>query len=212
MTNSRPAPMFIADARSLDFLNTVAAPWGSNIEWLDHGQDLLAWLEQAGLVEASVAKTMRTNTIPGELDAVAAQARVLREWFRGFVLAHAGHQINSNVLAELGPLNRHLQRDEAFCEIVRADGETDARHSDHLHCRWSRRWRTPDTLLLPVAQAMADLVCNADFTMVKKCEGPTCTMLFLDTTKGHARRWCSMAVCGNRAKQASHRARLKGAG
>jgi predicted RNA-binding Zn ribbon-like protein len=59
---------------------------------------------------------------------------------------------------------------------------------------------------------MADLVCDADFTMVKKCEGPTCTMLFLDTTKGHARRWCSMAVCGNRAKQASHRARVKSAG
>jgi len=46
---------------------------------------------------------------------------------------------------------------------------------------------------------------------VKNCEGPTCTMLFLDTTKGHARRWCTMAVCGNRAKQASHRARAKDA-
>jgi len=211
MTNSRPAPMFIADARSLDFLNTLAAPWGSNIEWLGHGQDLLAWLEQAGLVEASVAKMMRTNTIPGELDALAAQARILREWFRSFVLAHAGRQINPNVLSELSPLNRLLQRDEAFCEIARAESETGSRHGDHLHCRWSRRWRTPDTLLLPVAQAMADLVCNADFAMVKKCEGPTCTMLFLDTTKGHARRWCSMAVCGNRAKQASHRARAKGA-
>lgn len=210
MTNSRPAPMFIADARSLDFLNTVAAPWGSQIEWLGHGHDLLAWLEQAGLVEASVAKAMRTNTIPGELDAVAAQARVLREWFRGFVLAHAGRQISANAWSELGPLNRHLQRDEAFCEIVRSIGDPTSHH--HLQCRWSRRWRTPDTLLLPVAQAMADLVCHADFTMVKKCEGPACTMLFLDTTKGHARRWCSMAVCGNRAKQASHRARVKSAG
>ena len=107
-------------------------------------------------------------------------------------------------------MNRHLQRDEAFCEIVRSNGDPTSHH--HLQCRWSRRWRTPDTLLLPVAQAMADLVCHADFTMVKKCEGPACTMLFLDTTKGHARRWCSMAVCGNRAKQASHRARVKSAG
>src|SRR6516165_11799002 len=127
MTNTRPAPMFIADARGLDFLNTVAAPWGSNIEWLGHGQDLLAWLEQAGLVEASVAKMMRTNTIPGELDALAAQARILREWFRSFVLAHAGRQINPNVLSELSPLNRLLQRDEAFCEIARAESETGSR-------------------------------------------------------------------------------------
>jgi predicted RNA-binding Zn ribbon-like protein len=56
---------------------------------------------------------------------------------------------------------------------------------------------------------MADLVCADDFTHVKACEGPTCTLLFVDRTRGHARRWCSMAVCGNRAKQASHRERLQ---
>jgi predicted RNA-binding Zn ribbon-like protein len=79
-----------------------------------------------------------------------------------------------------------------------------------LHWRWQRRWRTPDDLLLPIAHAMADVVCGADFRLVKQCEAPACTMLFLDTTKSHARRWCSMAVCGNRAKQTAHRARSKG--
>lgn len=210
MTDPRPAPMFIADAPSLDFLNTAAAPWGSEIEWLGSGHDLLIWLEQAGLVEAAVGAAMRTNTIPGELDAVAAQARALREWFRSFVLARAGRPLGSDVLSELGPLNRLLERDEAFCEIVEDEAPAGTPHHHGLHSRWNRRWRTPDTLLLPLAQAMADLICNADFAMVKNCEGPTCTMLFLDTTKGHARRWCSMAVCGNRAKQASHRARAKG--
>jgi predicted RNA-binding Zn ribbon-like protein len=215
MTDPRPAPMFIADAHGLDFLNTVAAPWGSDIEWLGSGPDLLAWLEQAGLVAADVAKAMRVDTIPGELDAVAAQARVLREWFRNFVLTHAGHPVESDALAELGPLNRLLERDEAYGAIVASDTDdaqtlAEAPHDHGLHWRWHRRWRTPDTLLLPIAQTMADLVCDADFTMVKNCEGPACTMLFLDTTKGHARRWCSMAVCGNRAKQATHRARAKG--
>jgi predicted RNA-binding Zn ribbon-like protein len=217
MTDPRPAPMFLADARGLDFLNTVAAPWGSEIEWLGNGQDLLAWLEQAGLVPADVAKAMRADAIPGELDATAAQARALREWFRSFALAHAGRPIAPTALAELGPLNRLLERDDAYGAIVAS--ETDApmlavegahEHAPALHWRWLRRWRTPDTLLLPVAQAMADLVCDADFTLVRNCEGPTCTMLFFDTTKGHARRWCSMAVCGNRAKQAKHRARVKG--
>jgi predicted RNA-binding Zn ribbon-like protein len=211
MSHSRPDPMFIADASGLDFLNTVAAPKGSTIEWLGDGQDLVAWLEQAGLVEADVARGMRANTLPGELDAVAGQARVLREWFRGFVLAHAGRQIKATALSELGPLNRLLKRDEAFCEIAASKTGEEPEHSDGLHCRWSRNWRTPETLLLPVAKSMADLICDADFSMVKQCEGPGCTMLFLDTTKGHARRWCSMAMCGNRAKQASHRARAKNA-
>jgi predicted RNA-binding Zn ribbon-like protein len=208
--------MFVADAHGLDFLNTVATPSGSHIEWLGDGQDLLAWLEQAGLVPADVAETMRADVVPGELDAVAAQARALREWFRGFVLAHAGSPMEPNALAELGPLNRLLERDDAYGAIAASEThvQTLAVEGAHerasgLHWRWRRRWRTPDTLLLPIAQAMADLVCHADFTQVRSCEGPVCTMLFLDTTKGHARRWCSMALCGNRAKQAAHRARVK---
>jgi len=210
MTEPRPAPMFIADAQGLDFLNTFAAPLGGDIEWLGDGQDLLVWLERAGLIAAEDARAIRTSTIPGELDAVAAQARALREWFRGFVLAHAGRPVKSDALAELGSLNRLLARDQAYGAIVTSDSHAAARHDHGLHWLWRRHWRTPDTLLLPIAQAMADLVCDADFTLVKNCEGPACTMLFLDTTKGHARRWCSMAVCGNRAKQATHRARMKG--
>jgi predicted RNA-binding Zn ribbon-like protein len=72
-----------------------------------------------------------------------------------------------------------------------------------------RRWQGPQSLLLPVAQAMAELVCTEDFSLVKACEGTACTLLFTDHTRGHARRWCSMAICGNRAKQAAHRKRQK---
>jgi hypothetical protein len=82
MAQHRPTPMFVADAPGLDFLNTVAAPWEDEIEWLGNGQDLLAWLVQAQLVPASVADAMRAGTVPGEIDAVAARARALREWFR----------------------------------------------------------------------------------------------------------------------------------
>ncbi len=62
-----------------------------------------------------------------------------------------------------------------------------------------RRWESPDELLLPIAEAAADLVCSADFRLIRACEGHACTLLFLDRTKAHGRRWCSMAVCGNRA-------------
>jgi predicted RNA-binding Zn ribbon-like protein len=33
--------------------------------------------------------------------------------------------------------------------------------------------------------------------------------VFFDGTKNAARRWCDMATCGNRAKAARHRARVK---
>ena len=82
---------------------------------------------------------------------------------------------------------------------------------EHRALRWDarRRWRSPKALLLPVADAIGDLVCEKDFTLVRKCEGPGCTLWFLDVSKGHARRWCSMGVCGNRVKAAAHRARAR---
>ena len=62
---------------------------------------------------------------------------------------------------------------------------------------------------LPAANfdAAADLICNYDFRLIRSCEGSACCLMFLDRTKVHARRWCSMAVCGNRAKAEAYRAR-----
>src|ERR1700756_5481317 len=81
----RPPAIFIADALSLDFLNSVATPLDTEIDWIDDGEGLLAWLEQAKLVPAETLETLRARAMPGEFDNVAAQARSLREWFRGFV-------------------------------------------------------------------------------------------------------------------------------
>lgn len=75
----RPAPFLIADDRALDFLNSVASPWGSEIEWLRNGGDLLAWLDHAGLVPAAVLQRFRNEG--KDLDAVATEARDLRECF-----------------------------------------------------------------------------------------------------------------------------------
>jgi predicted RNA-binding Zn ribbon-like protein len=72
-----------------------------------------------------------------------------------------------------------------------------------------RKWRSPEALLLPIAEAMARFLCSEDFRYVKACEGPSCTLLFTDHTRSRARRWCSMAICGNRAKQAAHRERAR---
>jgi predicted RNA-binding Zn ribbon-like protein len=197
--------MFIADALGLDFLNSISTPQDAPVEGLASGEDLLGWLLQAGLVPPAVLDELRGNAGPGELDAVAAQARALREWFRGFVREHRGRRLDAQALAGLEPLNRLLARDEGYGQVSAAPDPDGV-----AGLQWvpMRRWRSPDALLLPIAQAMAVLLTNADFSQVKACESPACTLLFLDTTRGHKRRWCSMAVCGNRAKQAAHRDRL----
>ena len=208
MSDKRPAPFLIADARALDFLNSVATPVDTPVEWIESGQDLLSWLAAAGLISPSVRAGFQKSAVPGELDAVAAQARALREWFRSFVQKHKGHPLRQDTAKEIEPLNRVLARDETFGQIVALD-RGHRRAQSQFTWRFERRWRSPDTLLLPIATAMADLICGEDFTQVKACERSPCTLLFVDRTRGHARRWCSMAICGNRAKQASHRERRR---
>ena len=44
---------------------------------------------------------------------------------------------------------------------------------------------------------------------IKHCENPTCVLWFFDTTRNGTRRWCSMAVCGNRMKARRHYGRVK---
>ncbi|OPY94966.1 hypothetical protein A5906_11500 [Bradyrhizobium sacchari] len=196
--------MFIADSLGLDFLNSVATPVDRPVDWLDGGEGLIDWLSQAKLVPADELDALKARAKPGDLDKVAGEARALREWFRGFVRQHAGRPLAPKALRELGPLSRILERDEAFLQIVPRHGE------EGLALQRMRRWRSADALLLPIGEAMAKFVCEEDFSNVKACEGHHCTMLFADHTRRRARRWCIMAVCGNRAKQAAHRSRLKG--
>ena len=213
MADPRPAPFFVGDDLALDFLNSVAAPWGQEIEWIASGDDLLAWLEQSHAVPADVAARFRAHKMVAALDAVASQARELREWFRTFVGGHAGKPLDPLALNDLAPLNQLLEHDESYRQIEIAlpshVEEADAGGHGALHWQRRRRWRTPEALLLPIAEAIGDLVCRKDFTLVRRCEGPSCTLWFHDVSKSHARRWCSMAVCGNRAKAAAHRARAR---
>lgn len=201
----RPAPLFVGDHLALDFVNTTAAPSGVAIEWLANGKDILAWLERAGAIDHRVAAMFRAEA--DALDAVAEGARDIRAWLRDLVERHAGKPLSARALDELEPLNHLLARDEIYHQIAAAP------HTSEQTLIWAekRRWTAATNLLQPIAEAIGDLICHADFRLIRTCEGPSCTLMFYDRTKGHARRWCSMSVCGNRAKATAHRARLRAA-
>ena len=197
--------MFIAGDPALDFLNSIATPLDIPVEWLDGGDGLLRWLEEARLVPATALRQMRSQFSVDELDKVAQRARHLREWFRGFVEKHQGRPLTREDFNKLERLNRLLEQDDAFSQIAPAPGKK----GTAFELRVARNWGRPEALLIPIAQALARFVCSEDFTYVKACEGPACTLFFVDQTRARARRWCSMAICGNRAKQAAHRHRVK---
>lgn len=214
MTNTTlPAPYFIADDRALDFLNTLARPWGDEIDWLNSGPNLLDWLEQADIVPTEELKRFREKVDLVECNTLAAQARDLREWFRSFVITHAGQPLSSSAFAELAGLNHLLAKDNSYHQIevrnlYNQDQEVDKKETPLLW-KQQRRWDSPSTLLLPLAHAIASFICRNEFESVKRCKGPKCILWFLDVSQNHTRHWCSMAICGNRAKAAAYRERKK---
>jgi predicted RNA-binding Zn ribbon-like protein len=203
--DGRPPAFFVAGAPGLDFLNSVATPVDVIVDWIADGEGYLDWLQQAGLAPHDALADIRARALPGELDTVAEQARSLREWFRGFVMRRRGRPLTDEALFELAPLNRLLERDRAFSQIA-----SKLTRQEPFEFRKLRHWDDPEALLQPVAEALGRLVCTEDFSNLKACVGPVCTLFFADHTRGHARRWCSMAICGNRAKQAAHRSRKRG--
>jgi predicted RNA-binding Zn ribbon-like protein len=64
----------------------------------------------------------------------------------------------------------------------------------------------------PAVMAAANLLDLLDQAAdrVKHCENPACVLWFFDSTRNGTRRWCSMAVCGNRMKARRHYDRVKG--
>jgi predicted RNA-binding Zn ribbon-like protein len=204
-----PPALFIAGPLGIDFLNSVAIPVDSVVDWIGNGNDFLDWLRQAELLTPNDISVIRSNFSVAELDNIARRARDLREWFRGFVKLHRGKPLSPKALTELKPLTDLLGLDQMFWSIVPKTPQDKSDGHRHLSFRLQpqRRWRTPVSLLAPVAEEIAKVICSTDFASIKACQGENCILFFYDETPRHDRRWCSMAICGNRAKQKAYRQR-----
>ena len=58
-------------------------------------------------------------------------------------------------------------------------------------------------LLAAIARSGAELIAESPTGNLKQCANPDCQILFYDDSRTHRRRWCSMALCGNRSKVAA---------
>lgn len=65
---------------------------------------------------------------------------------------------------------------------------------------FSNKETDSNLLLTLIVIEVAKLLSSYEFKYLKKCNNHTCSLTFIDTSKNHSRRWCSMESCGNRAK------------
>jgi predicted RNA-binding Zn ribbon-like protein len=64
-----------------------------------------------------------------------------------------------------------------------------------------------DGALGGVVADVAAAVAEGRFSRLKACRAPDCHWAFYDRARNRSRAWCSMAVCGNRAKARTYRRR-----
>ena len=192
-----PAPR-LGDHVALDFLNSIAAPHGQWLEWIGDGQALLLWLEGVGQLEPGEHKEAREAFPEKRLNDLAREARELREWFRTLLarVKESGTGVVSQ--KDIDRLNKSLAAATHFHHLQRDKDQ-------QLQLVWKQKSGELRGLLAPVAQAMAELLCEDDLKLVSRCEG--CSIWFYDRTKSHHRRWCSQAICGNRARVNAFRQR-----
>ena len=199
MPSSKPPPYLVADHLALDFLNSICAPTGEMIDWLDTGAEALNWLIASQAVEKSDVEHLQAPEFSQLLNKTADTLKKYREDLRIKLLSRKQEDLDAIIIE----LNSILEKDKLHYSIQ--NGETSAGKSLNIR----REYISPDQMILPIAHAVADLICNQNYDRIRNCDGPTCTIEFLDTSKNGKRRWCSMQVCGNRAKASAHRQRAK---
>jgi predicted RNA-binding Zn ribbon-like protein len=120
------------------------------------------------------------------------------------VRKNLGRSLTSADLAKLRKLNLLVRGERRFYQIVVSEGG-----KMPLALRSLSPWSSPESALILIGEVLAVFVCEVDFARLRVCEGVNCSLLFVDQSRALARRWCSMAKCGNRSKQASLRSRAR---
>jgi predicted RNA-binding Zn ribbon-like protein len=198
MSTPDPFPfVFVGNHRALDFVNTEVAVEGVPRNLLGGLNDLAAWLVAAGALDAGSARRALARWGGRRQGARAVEsARELRTALRR--LADAWASGKPAPRGTVAMVNELLARGAGTSRIVPAAG------GEGFAVERGLRLEEPEDLLVPIAEAAADLLCHADPGRVRRCAHPACVLYFLDGTKNGTRRWCDMRTCGNRTNAAAY--------
>ena len=176
---------FDAGAVCLDFAHTGGEDQYAVFETLHEPADLEEWLAQPPL--AAVTTSAITTD---DLEAAKALRRAIWD------AAHARAADRVLPSAAVTTINLFAAAEPLVPEIV----------TDPL----TTRWATPvdvGRVLSSLAREMIELLTGPLAGRIRECASETCPMVFVDSSRPGARRWCAMERCGNREKLRALRAR-----
>jgi predicted RNA-binding Zn ribbon-like protein len=167
----------------LDLVNTVS--WRGDVtrreDHLVGPADCLVWCERAGVLTAA-----ETRTLAG-ID-VRTPLLALRETL-------TAHLVDADPL-RLGSLQAPIGDALRHSTLVPLDDRV----------RWQVEALNARTPARRIALDLLDQLTDPPGP-IRLCSDPACGWAFVDTSRGHRRRWCSSGDCGNRARVRRHAAR-----
>jgi predicted RNA-binding Zn ribbon-like protein len=211
-TTRRRPPRFelIAGAVCLDFINTLDDRFTNQPkELLESYLDLARFGEDSGIIDDSVVDRLiaRTETSPAEAkNALEAGIELREAMFAVFTAIATKKQIPR---VPLMTLNGYIQGAAQHAQLVPADTGQVTKTVAPFEWRFDALPLGCKDPLWPIARSAADLLASDQLANVRMCAAKNCEWFFLDTSKNHARRWCDMTKCGNRAKARAFYTRQK---
>jgi len=178
---------------AVDFANAPSHPGtpSQQFSW----EQLISFLEASRIVshERGSALLSLPQSDPGAAGTLLATATRLRDALRQMFNALVR---KSRIALEWAqPVNEILRITEGYDELVKSEGG--------WKLAFIAREGGLEWLLAAIARSAAEILTEGAVARLSECANPCCWLLFCDTSRTHRRRWCSMAVCGNRHKVAS---------
>jgi predicted RNA-binding Zn ribbon-like protein len=189
MPISTPTSQLLGGRLSLDFVN--ATPSNAELPW----ERLIHFLESTSIVSAGRGAQLLTlpQSDPQAAEALLFKARRLGSALRKVFAAMLRKQRIPGEWIE--PINEILRVTEGHDELVGQAGV--------WKIEFVAREGGLDWLLAAVARSGAEIIAEGARARVRLCANPHCGLFFYDNSRTRRRRWCSMAVCGNRSKVAA---------
>lgn len=194
--------IFIGERLWLDFVNTDDLRRGVRFDALREFETFVQWLEAANALDAerSAGLRRRAQQQPAGAAASLVDARRVRASLRA--LAERGNSVEKARIDTLAEINRILGRSAGTRRLDPMDDGTFTRSFVPVGDAFAG-------LMIPVIESAADALVLGELTRIRRCADGRCPRVFYDGTKNGRRRWCDMATCGNRAKAARHRVRMR---
>jgi len=189
---SRSAPL---DGRlAVEFANT-AHPSAGNQDPLRSWEGLLAFLSGTGVISSDRFRNLlewEHASAPAIQQLLQAAVR-LRTAVREALLAVADGGTTRESL--ISPINEILAITEGHDELMYEAG--------NWQLKFRAREESLEWLLAAIARSAAEIIAEGSRAPLRRCANPACGLLIYDTSRTRRRRWCSMALCGNRSKVAA---------